>query len=406
MMCRLKHALLILLLGIGGLVSSVWMGHTSDVQAQQSERCFPETGYCISGRIREFWEQNDGLRVFGLPVTPQRTEEIEGRPIQVQWFQRNRLELHPENQRPFDVLLGRLGADRLLQQSRNVADFQDSPGPQSRCRYFPETRQNVCGRMLRAWRANGLEIDGQPGTSEQESLALFGLPLSPEISETLSDGQVHTIQWFERARFEVHYFPTSQINLRSEVLFGLLGNEILNGRSIDTVPPPPAPNSPEERIAFATNQGVDTRLFPGIDLNQIRYIHTMNTYGSDRQVLTRNHVQIDKRPDWSPDGTRIAFESPRDLGLPDIYVMDANGANIIRLTNQPGADGYPAWSPNGQHIAYASDETGDFEIYVMNADGSNKRRVTNNPGKQDIHPTWAPDGSQIAYTSNSGLNRG
>src|SRR5215216_7374103 len=75
------------------------------VQAQASQRCFVETGLCIDGRIRAFWEQNGGLSVFGLPITAQQQESIEGKLFQVQWFERNRLELHPENPQPYDVLL-------------------------------------------------------------------------------------------------------------------------------------------------------------------------------------------------------------------------------------------------------------------------------------------------------------
>src|SRR5262249_6488851 len=90
----------------------------SGAHAQSGQRCFSETGFCIDGRIREFWEQNGGLPVFGLPVTPQQQETIEGKTLQAQWFERNRLELHPENARPYDVLLGRLGADRLGQRGR------------------------------------------------------------------------------------------------------------------------------------------------------------------------------------------------------------------------------------------------------------------------------------------------
>src|SRR5687767_6073170 len=69
----------------------------ADARAQASWRCFPETGFCIAGRIREFWEQNGGLPVFGFPTTPQQETLIEGQFFQVQWFERNRLELHPEN---------------------------------------------------------------------------------------------------------------------------------------------------------------------------------------------------------------------------------------------------------------------------------------------------------------------
>jgi hypothetical protein len=96
------------------------------VSAQTAQRCFSETGFCIEGRIREFWEQNGGLPVFGYPTGPQQQELIEGKPFQVQWFERNRLELHPENARPYDVLLGRLGADRLAQQGRDPFTFPKS----------------------------------------------------------------------------------------------------------------------------------------------------------------------------------------------------------------------------------------------------------------------------------------
>jgi hypothetical protein len=191
------------------------------VSAQGDQRCFAETSYCIGGRIRSFWEQNGGLAVFGLPITPQRAETIEGQSIQVQWFERNRLELHPQNAAPFDVLLGRLGADRLTQQGRNWQDFPKG-GAQAGCRFFPETGHSVCDAILNAWRASGIEIDGQRGKTEAESLALFGLPLSGPVTETLSDGKSYTVQWFERARFELH--PENQPPYN--VLLGLLGSEI------------------------------------------------------------------------------------------------------------------------------------------------------------------------------------
>ncbi len=97
------------------------------VPARAAARCFPETGQCIDGRIREFWEQNGGLPVFGFPVAPQREEQVEGRPVQVQWFERNRLELHPENPRPYDVLLGRLGADRLAPAGPRLVPVPQRP---------------------------------------------------------------------------------------------------------------------------------------------------------------------------------------------------------------------------------------------------------------------------------------
>ncbi len=191
-------------------------------QAQTDERCFAETGYCISGRIREFWEQNGGLRVFGLPITMQQQEIIEGLPLQVQWFERNRLELHPQNARPYDVLLGRLGEDRLLQQGRDWRTFAAAAGQQPGCRLFEQTGHAVCGDMLAAWRSSGLELDGVVGSSEAENLALFGLPLSEARTETLSDGQQYTVQWFERVRFELHPEQTPPYHIQ----LGLLAREL------------------------------------------------------------------------------------------------------------------------------------------------------------------------------------
>ena len=199
------------------------MAGVSGVQAQSNERCFPETGACISGRIREFWEQNGGLAVFGLPLAAQQQTTLEGQTFQVQSFERARLELHPENAQPYDVLLGRLGVDRLTQQGRDWFTFPKTEA-QANCRFFPETGHNVCGAILAAWRASGLEFDGKRGKSEAESLALFGLPLSDAQTETI-EGKDYSVQWFERARFELHPENQSPYN----VLLGRLGAEVSSG---------------------------------------------------------------------------------------------------------------------------------------------------------------------------------
>jgi hypothetical protein len=159
------------------------------------------------------------LPVFGYPISAQQELTIEGQPIQAQWFERNRLELHPENARPYDVLLGRLGVDVLEQQGRDWQAFPTA-AEQAGCRYFAETGQNVCGDILAAWRSNGLEL-GDPGISEAESLALFGLPISP-LQEEEIEGETYQVQWFERARFELHPENAPPNN----VLLGLLGNEM------------------------------------------------------------------------------------------------------------------------------------------------------------------------------------
>jgi len=191
----------------------------------QDKRCFTETNLCIAGTIRAYWEQNGGLAVFGLPISEQREELIEGNPYQVQWFERSCLELHPENKAPYHVLLGRLGM-KPVESAQKEGKWQppSSEASKPNCLFFPEMGWNVCGEILKAYRASGLELDGQTGFRVTENKALFGLPLTPLVEMELG-GQKYQVQWFERARFELH--PENKPP--NTVLLGLLGNEVLAG---------------------------------------------------------------------------------------------------------------------------------------------------------------------------------
>lgn len=125
-------------------------------------------------------------------------------------------------------------------------------------------------------------------------------------------------------------------------------------------------------------------------------IYLMDADGSNQTNIT-NHWKSDIQPAWSPDGTRIAFASQRDIINEDIYVMDADGSNPTRLTTHPQNDKCPAWSPDGSKIAFTSWRDGNFQIYVMNADGSGQTRLTNNSAATDSQPAWSPDGARIAF---------
>jgi hypothetical protein len=195
--------------------------------AQGGERTFPETGHTVRGRFLQFWQQQGGLPIFGYPLTEQIVEE--GR--DTQYFERRRFEAHPQNRAPYDVLLGRLGDELLIQRGER---WQDTPPSQRRseCLWFSETGRNVCdqasGVGFRSyWASHGLEFDGRAGTSFAESLALFGLPLTEARMERNPDGHNVLTQWFERARFEWH--PNNRDPHR--VLLGRLGAEILQARA-------------------------------------------------------------------------------------------------------------------------------------------------------------------------------
>jgi len=183
--------------------------------AQAPAVAFAETGQSLQGRFLEYWRDNGGLAVFGYPITAQ-----SGAPL-AQAFERARFEYHPENQAPYDVLLGRLGVEALQAQGRDWQAFPRVDGAPAGCRYFAETGHSLCGAFAAYWQNHGLEFDGRRGSSFAENLALFGLPISEPQQETI-EGQTVLVQWFERARLEYH--PANQAPY--DVLLGRLGSAL------------------------------------------------------------------------------------------------------------------------------------------------------------------------------------
>jgi 5'-nucleotidase len=176
----------------------------SQPQAAEGELCFNQPGVtaCVAPEFRAYWENNGGLAVFGYPMEAAKQEQTPEGTFLVQYFERQRFELHPQNPAPYNVLLGRANDEVLVREGRNWREFPKPTEAQGNCRAF-ETGYTVCGEFLNYWRSQGLNF-GDRGVSMRESLALWGLPLSQPREEQNIDGDTVLTQHFERARMELH----------------------------------------------------------------------------------------------------------------------------------------------------------------------------------------------------------
>ena len=133
-------------------------------------------------------------------------------------------------------------------------------------------------------------------------------------------------------------------------------------------------------------------------------IWIMNADGSGKVPLTVN-TDGDNNAAFSPDGRKIAFASNRGTGFYDIYVMDANGGNPVRITfgTSGATENFgPDWSPDGQRIVFMSKrDGGDNDVFAMNPDGSNVTQLTVN-NVPDRAPKYSPDGKLIVWSQELG----
>lgn len=154
------------------------------VSAQNQLRYFRETGHYLRGAFRSYWERNGALAIFGYPITEEYLRAADGRIVQ--YFERARFELNVRNGQAL-IELGRLGVE---QTGNRIFPVTPPFASTAARRYFPETGHSLQGGFKRFWEGRG-------------GVTIFGLPISEEIAERLSDGQFRTVQYFERSRFEL-----------------------------------------------------------------------------------------------------------------------------------------------------------------------------------------------------------
>ena len=167
--------------------------------------------------------------------------------------------------------------------------------------------------------------------------------------------------------------------------------ELLSGKSKPGDVQTPAWSPDGRKLAFVSRRDGNSE------------IYVMNADGGAQENLTRQPAS-DSHPSWSRDGRKLVFVSRRD-GNAEIYVMNADGSGLRNLTRAPSDDLDPAWSPDGRAIAFVQKKCVPNRpcgtayknyLYVVNADGTRLRRLTTDPAHL-FNPSWSADGKTIRY---------
>jgi ABC-type transport system substrate-binding protein len=268
----------------GAMVLSIAPFGARQAAAQGASRKIGD--FDVAGRFLEVWQAQGSDQastyVNGLPITARRPEisTVDGKTYATQWFERAKFEAHPENKAPYDVLLGRLGAnyvegrgsiDPKTGKIRNPADTPFLPiakpanlGPTKI--WFGVLNNNtlghsISGKILEYWRRYG-------GGTDKGAIAQFGFALSEPYNEPSTDGKTYQVQYFERARFEVHPEKAPPY----EVEIGLLGVQQYRATPIAADKLPIAPTSHNQATAKGTHNQVtakDTLVTGSAQINQI-----------------------------------------------------------------------------------------------------------------------------------------
>ena len=213
------------------LLVPVWPLNAPPVEAieESGAMFFPETGFWVDEEFADFWRKQGGLMVFGYPIS--RVFYQDG--LHRQYFERAIFEHHEDEPEPYNVLLVRMGALNTVEQRKQLhGPFAPVTKTSAGDHWFSETGHTLSGIFLEYWESNG-------------GLQTFGFPISePHLEASIVDGELRTVQYFERARLEHH---PDKAGTEFEILLGHLGVEHLRQRTVPDVALLPQRDTPRHR---------------------------------------------------------------------------------------------------------------------------------------------------------------
>lgn len=330
-----------------------------------SPRYYPETGHSLGDPFQGYWDLNGGLPVFGYPISEAFSERNAdtGQTYNTQYFERNRMEYHPENAgTPYAILLGLLGKERLAQMGRNWQAEPREGGAKAGCLWFEQTGHNVCNQegtlgFKTYWETHGLQIAGM--SKFDRSLQLFGLPLTEPKMETNSSGDTVLTQWFERARFEWHPSKPNEY----KVLLGLLSKDATAHRAGE---PPFVYQTPmDEGHAAVKNQ-----LFPYFNERRVAdYGKPAVSYRDDVQQIADQAAQkyVDAKISGGDTGVALDYANERLAGLSGApYAVYVTGGGLLEANCKnvdPNRPIISAYSPVTANMDFQTLTLGVSQIY-------------------------------------------
>ncbi|MDW8390343.1 MAG: hypothetical protein RMK84_09470 [Oscillochloridaceae bacterium] len=354
------------LLGGVALALALLLGGLPALRAQSDVRFFPETQHSLRGAFRVFWEANGGVEIFGFPIT----EEFTGPNGRItQWFERARFELAQGGSTPV-VELGNLGVE--FTQGRIFPKSPPIPNTADR-RYIPQTQTIIQYGFKEIWETRGAE-------------RIFGFPISNEIQEQLESGRWHTVQYFEKARFE--YWPEFPPGRR--VLISNLGRRLAPPALQVPAPPPgpPTPPAPSPTPLPPLPPGINGRVTPEIGPPGATFLFVASGFAPGERVGI--WVTAPNQATFS-----VGFQATADNR------GTIEGENITFTADRNALEGI--WSFNARGISSRREAIGYFRVSRVTPAGDPDRlgRVAHDQlGRQGdgfIVPVAAPPGTNFTF---------